>query len=113
MLMNIVDWEYTDNIAWSQRMGYVQTNYQHLVNVLGEPQWTDDEKTTAKWAVLATIQDEAGEEEDVLFTIYDWKMPRTPMGDYQWHICVRGRRAVELAEWFLAHDRAVIKLRRG
>lgn len=111
--MNVVDWEYTDNATWSSLMGYVQTNYQHIVNVLGEPQWTDGDKVTAEWAVLATVENEDGEEEDVLFTIYDWKMPQTPMGDYQWHIGGHDRRAVELAEWFLGYDRPVRELWSG
>lgn len=99
--MNVVDWKHTNNISMSHLQGYVQTNYQHIVNVLGEPQWTDGDKTTAEWAVLATIAYASGKEEEVLFTIYDWKTGSTPKGDYQWHVGGHDGRAVWLAEWIL------------
>lgn len=59
--------------------GEVNTNYARLVEVFGEPHYTEsgDGKVTAEWVI---------EFNGEVATIYDWKTGKTPMNDYSWHI---------------------------
>ena len=60
--------------------GYIKTTYDELVNVFGEPtNWGDGgRKVNVQWIIKFS--------DGTVATIYDWKMPRTPMGVYDWHI---------------------------
>jgi hypothetical protein len=60
-------------------VGEVVTTYDRLVEVFGEPHYvgSSDEKVTAEWAISFNGD---------VATIYDWKMGRTPLEEYAWHI---------------------------
>jgi hypothetical protein len=59
-------------------MGYMTTDYATLVELFGMPHYKGDgEKVTAEWVF---------EGEGTVFTIYDYKEPRTPKREYAWHI---------------------------
>jgi len=59
-------------------VGYVETTYQDLIEAFGLPYERNGDKTTCEWVL--TFGD------GQVATIYDWKMPRTPMDKYMWHI---------------------------
>ena len=61
-------------------VGYVSTTFADLVKVFGKPQIgpnVDDDKVTCEWNLKSG---------DVVFTIYDWKVNKTPKGVYEWHV---------------------------
>lgn len=59
--------------------GYVHTTYDRLVEVFGQPTYTEPgDKTTAEWI----LQFGNG----TVATIYDYKEYTTPAGMYNWHI---------------------------
>ena len=58
-------------------VGYVNTTYADLVKVFGQPQQGGD-KTNSEWIIRFA--------DGQVATIYDWKMPSTPVYDYDWHI---------------------------
>lgn len=61
-------------------IGTVETRYDTLVRVFGEPVMYDgiDEKTTCQW----NLEFEDGS----VATIYDWKTEQTPLEAYEWHV---------------------------
>lgn len=70
--------------------GSVKTFYSDLVEAFGEPtfDFRDDlDKVNCEWNLRF--------EDGTVATIYDWKMPETPMGLYEWHIGGRDYKAVE------------------
>ena len=67
--------------------GYIQTTFDKLVELLGEPlKGSDDCKTTAEWIV---------EVEGQVATIYDWKLQSTPKDLYNWHVGGRSLQVIE------------------
>lgn len=67
--------------------GYIQTTFDKLVELLGEPlKGSDDGKTTAEWIV---------EFEGEVATIYDWKLKSTPKDLYEWHVGGRSLKVLE------------------
>jgi len=58
--------------------GYVETTYDVLVALMGEPHTCDGDKTTVEWSFVT----QSGH----TFHVYDWKVPTTPRGRYRWHI---------------------------
>ena len=75
--------------------GYVRSTYDALVAAFGEPQEGPnadiDGKVTCEWRMEADIDGK-----HVVATIYDWKVGRTPMGKYDWHIGGSDKRAATL-----------------
>lgn len=59
--------------------GYVQTTYDKLVELLGEPNrgQSGDGKVNCEW-----VLDIDGEP----ITIYDWKQEEIPKEEYGWHV---------------------------
>lgn len=84
----------TNDIPYSgtSLVGYVTTTYDVLVKELGEP-ITDIEKSTAHWNIQAP--------DGTVATIYDWKVWRTPMCEYEWHVGGHSTRALLLVEFIL------------
>ena len=65
-------------------VGYVKTTYARLVEVFGQPTFTNDadafEKTQAEWVIVF--------DNGLVASIYDWKQYEAgvPQGLYDWHI---------------------------
>jgi hypothetical protein len=78
------------NVNGTGLQGYVNTTYADIVAAFGEPTYTHGDKTNVEWNLefVIKLQDAPGSfiEEVVVATIYDWKRPSTPMGEYDWHI---------------------------
>ena len=76
-------------------MGYVETNYDRLVAVFGEPTYLGrGDKVTAEWVLEF--------DDGTVATVYDWKEDETPMGQYEWHIGGHRRSAVDRVQECLA-----------
>ena len=59
--------------------GYIKTTYEELESVLGPPTYREEgEKISCEWV----IKFDTG----LIATIYDYKMGKTPMDVYDWHI---------------------------
>lgn len=85
--------------------GYLETDYNTLVEVFGEPTYVDssaDEKVNTEWELQFEIEDEH-DVKTVYATIYDWKdydggfrsRSGTP---YRWHIGGFNWEAVEAVQ---------------
>ena len=73
----------TINTIGTSFQGTVKTTYDNLVEVFGEPTAMDAspyEKVNAEWSV------EAKDEDNTVFTIYNWKDGYVPTEEYDWHI---------------------------
>ena len=71
-------------------VGYVETTYKDLIEAFGLPYVRDGDKVTCEWVL--TFGD------GQVATIYDWKMPQTPLGKYMWHIGGKCASVVERIE---------------
>lgn len=69
--------------------GYVETTYNQLFELFGEPQGAGD-KTSAEWILEFA--------DGTIATIYDWKTNKTPMGKYSWHVGGFNKQAVFLVQ---------------
>jgi hypothetical protein len=78
--------EISVNLTFLQ--GYIETTYDELVKVFGEPTVLEGDKVTVEWILQFS--------DGTVATIYDWKLSETPMGVYNWHIGGRSQRAVHL-----------------
>ena len=67
--------------------GYIETTYEELVNVFGEPTSLRGDKVTVEWTILFS--------DGTVASIYDWKLSETPMGTYRWHIGGMSQHAVK------------------
>jgi len=65
--------------------GYVETTYDELVNVFGNPTELQGDKVTVEWSIQFS--------DGTVASIYDWKLQKTPMGTYRWHIGGKSQRA--------------------
>jgi len=84
------------NMSMSSLQGYIKTTYDKLVEVLGEPTYTDAdpyEKVNCEWTVMVPQEDSS----PVKFSIYNWKDGRIPTEEYEWHIGGYGFEAVSEA----------------
>jgi hypothetical protein len=69
------------NMNFSSSKGEFPITYAELVEIFGRPKHgpnADLDKTTCEWALEF--------EDGTRASIYDWKTPSTPMGEYEWHI---------------------------
>ena len=75
-------WRRGGEMTGTSLKGYIETTYEQLESVLGEPVYgpndTDGDKITCEWVI--TFQD------GTVATVYDWKVGETPMDLYSWHI---------------------------
>lgn len=62
--------------------GYVESTYDELVKIFGQPTYGPDDnggdKVTCEWVLTF--------EDGTVATIYDWKLYYTPTDLYSWHI---------------------------
>ena len=72
------------NGTWLQ--GYVETTYDELVSVFGNPTELQGDKVTVEWIIQFS--------DGTVASIYDWKLQKTPMQVYRWHIGGRSHDAV-------------------
>ena len=81
MNINLIDTE--ASVSGTSLQGYIKTNYTDLVEVFGEPRYTSsgDDKVCTEWNLEFDVGGEY-----VTATIYDWKLGKTPFGEYDWHI---------------------------
>ena len=95
--MKVLSYESGDyvDVNMSSLQGYVKTTYDKLVEIFGEPTYTDAnpyEKVNCEWAVTADT-----DEGFVKFSIYNWKDGKIPTEEYDWHIGGYGFDAVDVA----------------
>jgi|TARA_R110002126_G_C10322141_1_gene489024 hypothetical protein len=82
--------------------GDISTNYNDLVDTFGKPSREDQDKVNVEWDILFTIIDEGSDiERKVVATIYDWKLPSAPLGQYHWHIGGYSPESVDLVRQYL------------
>lgn len=63
----------------SSLIGEINTTYGRLVYLFGKPiNGSGDGKVNSEWIIKFA--------DGLVATIYDWKMPSTPVYDYDWHI---------------------------
>ena len=67
-----------DAINGTCLQGYIETTYDELVNVFGEPTKLEGDKVTVEWIIRFS--------DGTVASIYDWKLSETPMEYYPWHI---------------------------
>ena len=110
--LNVFGFDVDDsvNINGTSLQGTVQTTYDNLVDVLGEPTYTDAnpyEKVACEWTINAKVEDPDTifnhdfEEDDFYYkplSVYCWKTGRIPTEKYDWHIGGNDYQAVEIAE---------------
>ena len=93
--MRVFEFDTGANMHMSSLQGYVKTTYDKLVEIFGEPTYTDAdpyEKVNCEWAVTADT-----DEGFVKFSIYNWKDGKIPTEEYDWHIGGYGFDAVDAA----------------
>ena len=73
-------------LTGSSLQGYIKTTYADLVEMFGEPDTIDLDKSTAEWCVEFCVDLGGGDYKYVNATIYDWKTDSTPLGEYDWHV---------------------------
>jgi hypothetical protein len=69
------------NANMTSLKGEFPITFAELVEIFGRPKYgpnADCDKTTCEWALTF--------EDGTVATIYDYKTPFTPMGEYEWHI---------------------------
>ena len=69
------------NMNFSSLKGEFTITFAELVEIFGKPKYgpnADLDKTTCEWALEF--------EDGTRASIYDYKTPFTPMGEYEWHI---------------------------
>ena len=68
----------TVSISGTCLQGYIETTYDELVSVFGEPTRLQGDKVTVEWKIQFS--------DGTIASIYDWKLSETPMDYYPWHI---------------------------
>ena len=95
MDIKLIDTEAT--VGGTSLQGYIKTTYDEIVEVFGEPRYTGgDDKVTTEWDLEFEVDDEY-----VVATIYDWKLGKTPFGEYRWHIGGHFAFAAEVVTQFM------------
>jgi hypothetical protein len=69
--------------------GYINTTFNNLVDVLGEPIYPNsiDGKVICEWVLKFN--------DGTIATIYCWKLKKIPMNNYNWHIGGHSEKAVD------------------
>lgn len=103
--MNVLEYdvnEYGKN--GSHLQGYITTDYDTLVSVLGKPSYTDADpyaKVNCEWALTVKVPVEDVDYDDwdyVHATIYNWKDGCIPLNECEWHIGGFEYSAVEVVD---------------
>jgi hypothetical protein len=111
MIMNIIEY-YTDvDPNQTSRQGIVNTTYDKLVSILGEPTYVDigrDEKVNCEWSAKVTYQDPLSDDpadtKTEVVTIYNWCTGSIPYTLYPWHIGGHNLRAEELVHAIIRNE---------
>jgi hypothetical protein len=87
----VASFEPTDDfVNGSHMLGYIRASYDHLVELFGEPNGSETDKTHNSWDIEFTIYDKKGNVEDTVYcNLYDWKEVDhtiSQRGKYDWHI---------------------------
>lgn len=104
MFDKVFDYDLDENISGGTSLqGYVETTFDNLVNIFGDPNVEDGDKTTVEWhlSIMADTEQQGHPTENVVATIYDWKTTTTPMGKYRWHVGGTSPLAVECVQEIL------------
>jgi len=65
-------------------------SYYDLIQVFGKPKKSDGEdKVQVYWGISIDYQKDDGDQDTVMFTIYDWKEDKRPGDVTQWNIGAR------------------------
>lgn len=70
----------------SSLMGKLYKTYDEIVAKFGEPTLRGGDKTQVEWQLEFTVEDDDGEVDYVVATIYDWKEVYAPETVTEWHI---------------------------
>tara|TARA_R110000796_G_scaffold88116_1_gene189645 strand:- start:7 stop:339 length:333 start_codon:yes stop_codon:yes gene_type:complete len=81
--------------------GTLLTTYNDIVEVLGLPTREDLDKVNVEWDISFTIKNDDNTEREVIATIYDYKMPYTPLNLFSWHIGGKDFEAADLVDEYL------------
>lgn len=81
-----MNWNYSHKNDGTCLQGYVDTTYDRLVKVLGQPNIGESDKVLVEWCLVF--------EDNTIATIYCWKRNTIPTGQYSWHIGGHGKKAV-------------------
>lgn len=91
--MNIIEYETDIDVNLCSRQGTINTTYDKLVSILGEPTYTDisrDEKINCEWSAKVTYQDPWSDDpqdtKTARVTVYNWCTETIPYELYPWHI---------------------------
>ena len=92
------------SVVGTSLQGYIKTNYTDLVEVFGEPRYTNsgDDKVTTEW----DLEFDLGDGKYVTATIYDWKLCGTPFVEYDWHIGGFSTEAADVVSQFMKEANA-------
>lgn len=82
-----MNWTYSNNANLTSLMGYIETTYDKLVKVFGNPNMGESDKVLAEWCLKF--------EDGTIATIYCWKRETIPTGQYMWHIGGHNKKAVD------------------
>lgn len=82
-----MNWNYSNDHNRTCLQGYIETTYDKLVGVFGEPNMGESDKVLAEWCLKF--------EDDTVATIYCWKRDTIPTGQYMWHIGGHNKNAVD------------------
>jgi len=91
--MNIIEYVTDVDVNLTCRQGTINTTYDKLVSILGEPTYVDmgrDEKVNCEWSAKVTYQDPLSDDpqdtKTEVVTIYNWCTESIPYTLYPWHI---------------------------
>ena len=100
----ILNVSHSTAISGTSLQGYITENYATLVEVFGEPTYSEpsgDDKVNTEWSLKFEVREE-GERESrtVVATIYDWKESSADVArsaiNHRWHIGGTSNDAVDV-----------------
>jgi hypothetical protein len=82
-----------DGVNGSHRQGHIQTRYDDLVRMFGEPMESDGYKVDAEWVLKF--------DDGKIATIYNWKNGRNYMGKY-------GQDVFDITNWNIGGHHEIV-----
>jgi hypothetical protein len=73
-------------VSGTSLVGKITTTYDDLVKNFGKPTFRGGDNITSEWNLDFYVEDDEGEEDHIVATIYDWNMDSTPFGEHTWNI---------------------------
>ena len=109
--MNIIEYQTDVNANGSSHQGTINTTYDRLVSVLGEPTYVDtgrDEKVNCEWSLEVVYQNPISDDpEDTktdIVTVYNWCTGSIPYTLYPWHVGGRSWVAEEIVNEIIRNE---------